>query len=269
MKIVAMIQCRMGSTRLPGKVMKRILGRPVICLMLERVKRTKSLDEIVLLTTQNKADDIFFDIADVEKIHLYRGDECDVLDRYYQAALIHKPDTIIRLTGDCPLYEPAIVDQMVQSFRSSQPCDYLASGLKPLLPNGMDAEMFSFDALKMAWQNARLDYQREHVTPWIYENPGKFCVRAFEFPLSLSHLRLTLDTAEDFEVIRTIYEALYPNNPAFNLAEILEYLDQHPSIVKLNAHLSRNQNFVTQLSGYGKNFKNWQEYIESIYSKPM
>ena len=167
MKIISIIQARLGSTRLPGKVLKPILSRPMLSYMLERVKAAKRIDALMIATTENKSDQPIVEFCRSEKIKCFRGSENDVLDRYYQAARSVQAEIIVRLTADCPLIDPAVVDEIVEAFLTKYPNIDFASNVKPAtFPDGMDIEVFSFAALEWAWKETKNPLEREHVTPY-------------------------------------------------------------------------------------------------------
>jgi len=202
LNIVAIIQARMGSTRLPGKVMKTILDKHVILWDIDRVSLSKLIDEIVVAIPFGKQDDVIADTIEEynNKILISRGSEDDVLDRYYNAAVQTNADVVVRITSDCPLIDPVVVDHVIEQFLNND-CDYCSNSLQRTYPRGLDTEVFSFDALSKAWNESKKDYEREHVTPYIIENPDKFKLLNVSNTIDLSHLRWTLDTKEDFEFI--------------------------------------------------------------------
>jgi len=238
MKVVAIIQARMGSTRLPGKVMKPILGKPVILWVLERVSLSNLINEIVVAIPSGRENDVIVDTIKEydDKIIISRGSEDDVLDRYYNAAVQTNADVIVRITSDCPLIDPVVVNHIVKQFLNND-CDYCSNNLKRTYPIGLDTEVFSFDALAKAWGEAKNDYEREHVTPYIKENPDKFKLLNVSNDVDLSHLRWTLDTKEDFEFIKVIYERIYPKKHMFFMKDILDLLQKEPELIKINKHI--------------------------------
>lgn len=240
MKIVAIIQARMGSTRLPGKVMKKILDKPVILWDLERLSFSQYIDQIVVALPEGKSNDILAKtIEDYSKnIIISRGSENDVLDRYYQAALNTKADVVIRITSDCPLIDPVIVDKVVKEFLDHE-CDYCSNTLERTYPRGLDTEVMSFKALETAWQQAEHDFEREHVTPYIIENKETFKLHSVTNNNNHSNLRWTLDTKEDFEFIRTIYQKLHPIRHLFLCEDILLLLASEPEIININKYIEQ------------------------------
>ena len=242
MKIVAIIQARMGSTRLPGKVMKDILGKPVILWDWDRISLSKLIDEIVVAIPYGKENDVIVDTVKEynDKIVTTRGSEDDVLDRYYQAAVQTNADVVVRITSDCPLIDPVVIDNVIEQFLDNG-CDYCSNSLIRTYPRGLDTEVISFKALETAWNKAKKDYEREHVTPYIIENPDKFKLLNVANDIDLSHLRWTLDTKDDFEFISAVYKRIYPKKQLFLMDDVLELLDKEPELVDINSHIEQKQ----------------------------
>lgn len=242
MRIEAFVQARMGSTRLPGKVLKKVLNKPLLDFLVERLKQSKQIDGIVILTSQKPEDDVIASFCQERKVPCFRGSEEDVLDRYYQAALERRPDAIVRITADCPLIDPDVVDQVIREFRQNYlDVDYVTNGLERTFPRGLDVEVFSFKALEQAFKNARRPEEREHVTVYIYRHPEQFRLKNITYTTSLGHHRWTVDTPEDFTLVRLILEHLYPDKPQFRLKDILTLLAQHPDWVQINAHIEQKK----------------------------
>jgi spore coat polysaccharide biosynthesis protein SpsF len=238
------VQARMRSTRLPGKVLKPVLGRPMLYYLIERLRQAKEIDEVVVLTSQHKADDEIVAFCQQHRIDCFRGSEENVLERYYQAALQRQPDLIVRVTGDCPLIDPVILDQTIQLFKQNQPhIDYVSNTLELTFPRGLDVEIFSFTVLKQVRQEAKKLEEQEHVTPYIYWNPQLFRLANFKHSSSLAFHRWTVDTAEDFKLIRLILENLYPQNPYFRLQDVLNLLDKHPEWLAINQKIMQKKLF--------------------------
>jgi len=237
-KTVAIVQARMGSTRLPGKVMMPVAGMPMIELLLERLSRARAIDIIILATSSRARDDELS--SHVEKLGyaVYRGSEDDVLDRYYQAACLHKADTVVRVTGDCPLIDPALVDEVVDAYMNTG-VDYASNIDPPTYPDGLDAEVFSFRALERDWKEAFTPYEREHVTPFIRES-GYFTVTNVSYSEDYSAERWTVDKPGEMELIQRIFEHFQPRRD-FGWREIMELRQQHPDWFSGNRHLPRNQ----------------------------
>jgi spore coat polysaccharide biosynthesis protein SpsF len=238
MRTVIINQARMSSTRLPGKVLKEVLGRPLLDYQVERLRRVSLADELVIATTTNDADDMLVEFCRKRNIAVFRGSEEDVLSRYYQAAIEHQAELVVRVTSDCPVIDPKVVDRVVTAFLERRDyVDYVSNTQVRTFPRGMDTEVFTFDALRMAHAEATLDYQREHVTPFLYRQPDRFRVEQVVLATDLSSHRWTVDTPEDFELVSRIIEALHPRNPRFGLNDIIAFLDSNPSLMEINAHV--------------------------------
>ncbi len=251
--IAVIIQARMGSTRLPGKILKKILGKTMIEHMIERVKRSKSIDKIILATTLNKEDAGLSVIAKRQKIDFYRGSEKDVLDRYYQAAKKFKADVVVRVTGDCPLIDSAVVDRVVNFYKKNMDkFDYVDNVLPPTFPDGMDVEVFSFSALERAWREAKLPSEREHVDPYIIYHPEIFRLGSVRYKKDISNLRLTVDNPEDLTLVRDIFKFLYKKNKRFSLEDILVLEKEHPEMFRVNRHLERSDGYLKSLAQDGE-----------------
>lgn len=228
----------MTSSRLPGKVLKPILGRPMLALLLERLRRASTLDMIIVAMTQREEDDPLQAFCDEAGVASYRGDENDVLGRFHHALASRAPgaQTVVRITSDCPLLDPEIVDNQVSYFLNNRDrFDYVSVGKAPKLPNGASVEVFSRGALERAFSEATQAYDREHVTPFIQAPDHGFHLGVTPTDILAPEARLSVDTEADFEVVRLIFEALYPANPAFSLADVLHYLEAHPEVAAINS----------------------------------
>lgn len=240
MKTVIINQARMTSTRLPGKVLKEVMGKPLLEYQLERLKRVQLADEVVVATTTKETDDPIVELCDRLSVQLFRGSEDDVLSRCFNAAKEQVADVVVRVTSDCPLIDPMVVDQTIQYYLNHQPdIDYASNSLERTYPRGMDAEVFSFKALQTAFYEATAQPDREHVTSFIYRHPQRFHLSSVAYHCNQSQHRWTVDTSEDFELIRLILEALYSENPAFTLEDTLALLDKHPDWMTINAHIEQ------------------------------
>lgn len=241
-KIIVIIQARMGSTRLPGKVLMNITGKTVLNHVVDRVKESKNIDEVIVATTTLSRDDAI--IQELEKINCkyYRGSEDNVLKRYYEAAKLYKGDIIIRITSDCPLIDPKVIDEMVDFYINNNYSMVSNSGLNMknrTYPRGLDTEIFSFELLERAYLNADKDYQREHVTLYMYENEPN--IYYYKNKSDLSNYRLTVDTIEDFKLIDYIYEKLYINEEYFYLSDIIKLLLENPQLCEINKHIEQKK----------------------------
>ena len=240
MKTVAIIQARMGSTRFPNKVMRAICGTPMIGLLLARLKNSKLVDQIILATSKDPRDDPLAKYVRDLEYTVFRGSEDDVLDRYYRAAKEAKADLVVRITGDCPLIDPALVDQVIAKFLDSG-VDYASNINPPTFPDGLDSEIFTFKALETAMCQAKSPEQREHVTPYITES-GKFSQANLACETNCSEERWTVDEPEDFELVRKVFEHFNPRND-FGWLEVLALKKEHPVWFMTNRHIVRNQGF--------------------------
>ncbi len=239
-KVTGVIQARMTSTRLPGKVLKPILGRPMLLLLLERLRRAKTLDAIVIAMTQNLQDDPLQALCEAEEIAFFRGDENDVLGRFHAALAAVAPATevVVRITSDCPLLDHRIVDAQAGWFLEHRASfDYASVGPVPKLPNGASVEVFTRAALDRAFTEADASYDREHVTPFIQRAANGFRTGETPVPLNAPDYRLSVDTPEDFALVRAVFEALYPSDADFSLTDVIAFLDAHPNVRVLNAHV--------------------------------
>ena len=236
------IQARMTSTRLPGKILLPVLGKPLLELQIERLRRVRSDVKIIIATTKNDSDQCIVDFSEKNQILLYRGSETDVLSRYYEAASKYEVKNIIRITSDCPLIDPEVIDQLIETYRSEDDIDYASNTLIRTYPRGMDAEIFAYTALEKAFYFGKSAFQREHVTPYIYQNPDIFKLKNQANLKDLSEIRLTVDTREDFELIMKVYEYLYPQDHNFGLQEIVKLFEVQPDLLKINAHIEQKKN---------------------------
>lgn len=242
MKVVAIIQARMGSTRLPGKVMKKIKGKTVLNHVIDRVSQSKLIEEIIIATTVHDIDNLIEQEALKCGVKVYRGSENDVLSRYYYAAKVSEADTVIRVTSDCPVIDPYIIDEVVEYFINGTydiVANAGAASSQRTFPRGLDTEIFTFSTLETAFFNAHEDYQREHVTPYIYENFEK--VQYFKSAIDYSKYRWTLDTKEDFELIEEIYKNLFTGIHDFYLTDIIELFKREPKLFEINAHIEQKK----------------------------
>ncbi len=243
---LAIIQARMSSTRLPGKVIKSILGQPLLIRLVERVKRSNQLDNIVVATSREVTDDVIAELCEQHSIQCYRGSLEDVLDRFYQAASLFCPSNIIRITGDCPLVDPELIDKIIQ-FHEDGGFDYTSNTIEPTFPDGLDVEVFKYYCLKQAWQESKLPSEREHVTPFFYNNPQRFKLGNFKGQRDLSHLRWTVDNHEDFILVSRIYQELYPSNSNFTTKDILSFITKYPEVNNINSNFQRNEGYLVSL----------------------
>lgn len=256
MKTVAIIQARMGSTRFPGKVMRAICGTPMIALLLERLSKAKLVDQIVLATSENTRNDSLSEYVQKLGYTVFRGSEDDVLDRYYQAGKKVSAECVVRITGDCPLIDPALVDEIIAQFIASD-VDYASNKAPPTFPNGVDAEVFTFKSLEAAWNQTKVPRDREHVTPFIRES-GNFSQVNIAHDVDYSGERWTVDEPEDFEVVQKVFEYFNPRND-FDWLDILALSEKHPEWFMANRHIARDEG-----SKIGTGQKLWKRARRSI-----
>lgn len=245
MNTVAIIQARMGSTRLPGKIMKMLGDKSVLGHVISRARACQKVNQVAIATTTKDVDGTVAAEASAHGVLMFRGSEDDVLDRYYHAALATKADVVIRITSDSPLFDPVILCAMLAQFHKFRSrgakVDYLSNTMERTYPLGLGAEIFTMAALSKAFVEASKDYEREHVTPYFYLHPELFSLHSFTSPVDLSRYRWTLDTPEDFQMIQAIYRGLYRPGNIFSTEQVLDFLATHPEIVKLNAHIEQKK----------------------------
>lgn len=246
MRVIAIVQARMGSTRLPGKVLLNLEDKTVLEHVIRRVKSSEYVDDVLVATTINKDDLRIIELCARLGVSVYCGSEDDVLDRYYQAAKLFKAEKIVRITSDCPIIDSKIIDEVI-SLHLKNNADYASNTLKETYPDGQDVEVFTFTALKTAWKSAKLASEREHVTPYIRNNPDIFEHVSLEYKDDLSQKRWTLDNAEDLEFLRLIYKSLYNKNRLFNMDDILTLINEKPEIEKINQHIIRNEGYLKSI----------------------
>jgi spore coat polysaccharide biosynthesis protein SpsF len=236
MKVVAIIEARMRSARLPGKVLRPAAGKPMLELLIERLRRGRRIDQIVVATTENPMDDVIEELTRRLDAGCFRGSEEDVLDRVLRAGQSVAADIIVEVTGDCPLADPEVIDRLVGVYLGKK-YDYVANVLKRTYPDGLDVQVFATALLAEVASLTQDPADREHVSLYIYEHPERYKLHNVEsgLPEKYRAPRLTLDTAEDYELIAAIYEELYPKNPAFSLDDVLRLFDRRPELLALNA----------------------------------
>lgn len=244
--IIAVIQARMGSTRLPGKVLLPILGRPMLSLQIERIKRAKLIDQIVIATSGHPSDLPIQQFAQENGILCIRGAVDDVLDRYYQAAKRTQAEHIVRLTGDCPLSDPDVIDAVVRHHVRHHE-DYTSNVHPPTYPDGFDVEVLTMRALQEAWNNADAASEREHVTSYFRRELPHVARGNISHDSDVSDIRLTVDEPEDYEVVKRVFEGLVAMGTGFGLSDVLALLQDHPDISKLNSAIERNAGFEASL----------------------
>lgn len=245
--ILGILQARASSRRLPGKVMKPILGRPMLERQIERLRRAKRMDALVVATSVDPSDDAIAALCQTLAVDCFRGSLEDVLDRFYQAARRYVPRAVVRLTGDCPLADPLVIDRLID-LHATAGYQYTSNTLTRSYPDGLDAEVVDLDCLEAAWREARLPSEREHVTPFIYHHAERFRLGNLAQDDDLSHLRWVVDEPEDFAFISAVYEALYPADPAFTTGDVLALLQRRPDIAALMGQAPTNEGYQRSLA---------------------
>jgi spore coat polysaccharide biosynthesis protein SpsF len=251
MKMLAIIQARLGSSRLPGKVLQPILGKPMLWHIVDRLSQTPSIEEIVVAVPSGPKDEPLRRFCKQEGIPLFEGSEHDVLDRYYQAAKLHGGDPILRITADCPLVDPLLIQELCELYQSGK-YDHVGvatgAGAENLrvgrFPDGLDGECFSFSALERAWTEATDPRDREHVTRYMWSNRQLFRCGDIKSKQPYPSLRLTVDTREDFLLVTKIYEALYSPAKPFLLDQVIDLLKQNPNLCEINRNLTEQSNYT-------------------------
>ena len=251
-RVIAIIQARMGSSRLPGKVLSLVCDRPMLWHIVDRVRAVRGVAGVVVATSDSSSDDTIYEFCREFQIDVYSGSLNDVLDRFYRCARSHRAEVVLRVTGDCPLFDPEIVSQMLQRFRGEGPFDHMGvatgAGVAGVsgggrYPDGLDAELTSIDALETAWCEATQPLEREHVTPFVWKRPERFRVATHFSLVDYSHLRWTVDNQEDLDVIRRIYAALYDPHRHFVMQDVLDFLAAHPEIGQRNQHFIGHEGY--------------------------
>ena len=234
----------MSSTRLPGKVLADLVGQPMLARVIERVRRATTIDEVVVATSTGSSDDAVAEFCAQRGIGCFRGSEQDVLDRFYQAATQFGAGIVVRITGDCPLIDPAVIDRVVTALRSAE-CDYATNTLRYTFPDGLDVEAFTFAALERAWREASKPAEREHVTPYLRVAP-RFRTSNVEHSVDLSpkKLRWTVDEPRDLDFARAIY-AEFSAQPDFGLQDVLDLLQRRPELAQLQGDALMNEGYYT------------------------
>jgi spore coat polysaccharide biosynthesis protein SpsF len=244
--VTAILQARMTSSRLPGKVLLPVLGRPLLAHQLERLRHARCLERVVLAPTARATDDPVAAWGQSEGLIVFRGSELDVLDRYHGAAAACGAEVVMRLTGDCPLIDPAVCDRLAEEF-FARGADYAATG--PRFAEGLDCEVLTREALDTSWREARLPSEREHVTLFVRNHPERFRLHVMENATDDSRYRLTVDEERDFAVVRSVLEALEgAGGSCAGTAAIKEFLDAHPEVLRINADIVRNEGLAKSLA---------------------
>ncbi len=248
---LAVIQARMTSTRLPGKVLMKVLDKSLLEWQIARLRMARSISSIVIATTTNKTDDAIEDECRRLSVGCFRGDEHDVLSRFYETARREEVAELFRLTGDCPLVDPEIIDHVYRVFREGK-YDYVNTG--STFSEGVDAEILGFEALQTAWSLAETGAQREHVTLYINQNRHRFRCLTLENSVDDSAFRFTVDEPADFEVVKAILEGIFPAKPDFRTNDVKAFLKNNPEVASRNVNIVRNEGLIKSLRDDGVEF---------------
>ncbi len=242
--VLAIIQARMGSSRLPGKVLMDLNGDTVLGLLVRRIRISERVNRIVVATTEKPEDDVIERFARNTGVDLFRGSEDDLLDRFYRAAIMYKAQTIVRITADCPLIDPFIVDKVIELFDGEY--DYVNNTMEPTFPDGLDVEVFTFACLRDAWENAELPSEREHVTPYIKKHPEKYSLGVYKNGIDYSDLRWTIDEESDYILVKEIMKRI-GNKTDFVFQDILDLFAEDPGLGEINQGIKRNEGYLESL----------------------
>lgn len=238
--VLAIVQARASSSRLPAKVLRPILGRAMLSRQLERLRRCQRIGTLLVATSEDVSDQPIADLCAEDAVACFRGSLDDVLDRFYQAAKPLLPRHIVRLTGDCPLADPELIDRVIE-FHLQGGYDFVSNAIEPTFPDGLDAAVFRFQLLEQAWREARLPSEREHVTLFMRHHPERYKIGSYKGSPDRSYMRWTVDEPADFAFVSTIYERLYPGKPDFGSEDIYRLLNEDPELLRLNDGIARNE----------------------------
>lgn len=255
MTVTAIIQARMSSSRLPGKVLKNLAGKPVLAHVVNRIGICQLVNQLIVATSTDSSDDVIEAWCKTNRVECFRGSLNDVLDRYYQCARKYHACNVLRITADCPAIDPGIVDETIERFNAS---DYDYYGLSGEFPNGLDCTLFRFSALEKAWREAKRPSEREHVGPYIENHKEIFKCGGYEKFHGMYNYRWTLDEEDDYRLLSKIFDSLYTDDKhPFNATMILNLLQQRPELMHINDHIIRNEGYLKSLKedkekGYSK-----------------
>tara|TARA_A100001015_G_scaffold224516_1_gene253167 strand:+ start:2734 stop:3507 length:774 start_codon:yes stop_codon:yes gene_type:complete len=250
---LAIVQARCNSSRLPKKVLKKVQGKTLLEFQCSRILNSKKLNKVIIATTKSKVDDSIVTIGNKLSLDIFRGSEKNVLERYYKAAFPYNLSNnlvVIRLTGDCPLMDPELIDVMIEDFENN-PVDYLSNTLTPTFPDGLDIEIITFNALKLAFEKAKYPSHKEHVTLYIKES-SEFKKRNFYNEIDYSKFRLTVDEEEDFVLIKNIIKELEKLTKNFNYIDVINLLTKNPDLFNINKDLKRDSGLILSLKKEGR-----------------
>ena len=251
MKALAIVQARMGSTRLPAKVLADIGGLPILQLLLYRLRAVSNIDEIVVATTTNPEDDPLVEWLDKAGATYYRGSTIDVLGRFVEAAAGRNAEIIVRVTADDPLKDPGITSQLINILKTNPDLDYASNTIEPTWPEGLDIEVMRHEALLRAHREANLKSDREHVTTYIWNHPNLFNLYSLKWERNLSTWRWTVDNPADLQLIRRIYNR-FRDNPIVDYREIITWIESHPELLEINSGIARNEGYLKSLEAERK-----------------
>lgn len=246
MKTLAIIQARLGSTRLPGKTLLDLLGKPILQHVVERVSSASLVDGVIVATTTNEEDKKIIEVCTQLNVNVYAGSTEDVLDRFFQAAKYFPAENIVRITADCPLADPVVIDSVV-SLHFQSKADYTSNVLEEVYPDGEDVEVFTFAALERAWRETKMKSEREHVTLYFRQHPELFKLQQKGYHQNLHGKRWTVDEPADYEFIKAVYNKLYTKNPLFGMKDVLCLLEKHPELEQINAGFLRDEGLIKSL----------------------
>ncbi len=236
----------MGSTRLPGKVMKKLNGKPMLWHIVTRLNYSKKIEKIIIATTDKDEDKVIAKFAQDTGIDFYCGSSEDVLDRYYQAARTFGVGHIVRITADCPMIDPEVVDKVIDFYQTKK-CDYASNIVKPTMPDGLDTEIFSSQTLEKAWKEAKKPPEREHVTPYIYNHPELFKIENYTDDVNYLGMRWVVDEEADYKFVTEVYKNLYKDEEIFHTKDVLDLLSKHPELSDINKSIKRNEGYIKSL----------------------
>jgi len=242
--IGCILQARMSSSRLPGKIMKSIKNKPIIDYVITQLQFSKKIEQIVIATTNTKIDDTIIEYAEKKSIAFFRGSDKDVLDRYYKCAKKFNFSTIVRITSDNPLVDPEIIDKTITKFELGN-FDYISTEHPPTLPQGYAVEVFSLETLENSWQNAKKNSEREHVSPYMYNNPQLFKLHNIDFETDLNHIRCTLDRKNDFLFLEKVISA--QKKQPILLKDVLDFLNENPKLIEINNYYTNNEGYLNSI----------------------
>jgi spore coat polysaccharide biosynthesis protein SpsF (cytidylyltransferase family) len=245
--ITAIIQARLGSTRLPGKTLMTIEGDSLLGHLVRRVKASKYVENIIIATTTKEKDNAIVNFAKNNNLRFYRGSEEDVLDRFYKAAIEYNVETIVRVTPDCPLLDSKVMDLVISKYLEGD-YDFVCNTMPPTYPDGLDTEVFSFKALEKAWREAKKSSEREHVTPYIYNHPEFFKIYNCVNDIDYSGMRWVVDEEVDCRFVTEVYKHLYRYGEMFYMDDILDLLSKHPELNDINRNIKRNEGYKKSLN---------------------